>query len=228
MNQPAGIPQDNNVAELPRPARRRRNPAQRKLELVALSIDVLAAKGYAGFTIAELAKAADVSTALVLFHFKSKEQLLVEVLKALAVDYLGALHASQIDSDASAAERLWSLVEAEFAESFLTPRYLAAWKAFWSESNGRKPYLEYFGAQNAHFLGLMEDLCRIIIHEGGYEPHEPKTVARLIDCAIGGLWIDLTNTATPISVEEARKAARAHLALLFPRHFTPNGPVRDR
>lgn len=211
-----------------RPVRRRRNPEQRKQELVSTSIDVLAAKGYAGFTIAELAKAAEVSTALILFHFKSKEQLLVEVLKALAVDYLGALHASQLDSDAGAAQRLWNLVEADFSEKFLTPRYLAAWKAFWSESNGRKPYLEYYGAQNAHFLNLMEELCRTLIAEGGYEPHDARTVARLIDCAIGGLWIDLTDTATPISLDEARKAARAHLALLFPRHFTPSGPLPGR
>lgn len=205
--------------------RRRRKRGERKQELIELSIDVLAEYGYSGFTIAELAKAAGVSTALILFHFKTKKQLLLEVLKSLASDYFGALHASQIDTRASAAERLWRLIEAEFAESYFTPRYLAAWKAFWAESNGRKPYLEYFGAQNAHFLKLTEELCATLIAEGDYHGHEPRIVARLIDSALTGLWIDLTTTATPITVEEARHVARSHLALLFPRHFTPDGPI---
>lgn len=204
--------------------RTRKNPLDRKQELVEATIDVLATKGYAGFTLAEVAKAAHVSTALIIVHFKSKDRLLLDVLKAMGSEYFGALHASQIGRGDRPADLLWSLVRAEFDESFFTPRYLAAWKTFWAETNGRKSYIDLFGAQTKHFLDLTTSLCKRIIKDGGYEGHDPYMIARLIDTSLGGLWIDLTVTATPVTIEEARRIAASQLALFFPRHFTREGP----
>jgi hypothetical protein len=34
----------------------------------------------------------------------------------------------------------------------------------------------------------------------------------------------MTGTATPLTLAQARKLARSQLALLFPRHFTIEGP----
>lgn len=204
--------------------RTRKNPLDRRHELVEATIDVLASRGYGGLTLAEVAKAANVSTALIIVHFRSKERLLNDVLRAMGHEYFGALHASQVGVGERAADLLWSLVRAEFSESFFTPRYLAAWKTFWAETNGRKAYVDIFGAQTKHFLDLTIDLCRRIIAEGSYEDHDPYEIARLIDTSLGGLWIDLTATATPVTIEEARRIAASQLALFFPRHFTRSGP----
>lgn len=205
-------------------ARVRKNRLDRKQELVEATIDVLAAKGYGGFTLSAVAKAAGVSSALIIVHFKSKELLLLEVLKSMGAEYFGALHASQIGVGDRPADLLWGLVQAEFAESFFTPRYLAAWKTFWADTNGRKSYVDLFGAQTRHFLALTTDLCQRIIEAGGYDGHDPHVVARLIDTSLGGLWIDLTTTATPVTIDEARRIASSQLALFFPRHFGPQGP----
>jgi len=210
-----------------RPVRQRMGRAQRMQELVEATIDVLAKKGYAGFTIAEVAKTAGVSTALIIVHFKSKEQLYFAVLKSMATEYFSALRASQIGAGQRAADQLWRLVNAEFSESYFTPRYLAAWKAFWAETNGRKLYVEHFGAETVHFLETTVALCRKIISDGKYKGYDPRIVARLIDTSLGGLWIDLTVTATPVTIAEARKVARSLLALLFPKHFTQHGPRRS-
>lgn len=204
--------------------RTRMNPLDRKQEIVDATIDVLATKGYGGFTLASVAKAAGVSTALIIVHFKSKERLLLEVLRSMGSDYFGALHASQIGVGDRPVDLLWNLVQGEFDERFFTPRYLAAWKTFWAETNGRKSYVELFGAQTKHFLDLTLGLCRHIIKEGGYEGHDPYVVARLIDTSLGGLWIDLTTTATPVTIGEARRIASGQLSLFFPRHFTQRGP----
>lgn len=216
-------PQQPRLAQAPTRPRTRKNPLDRKQELVEATIDVLATKGYAGFTLAEVAKAAHVSTALIIVHFESKDRLLQEVLKSMGREYFGALHASQIGIGDRPADLLSSLVHAEFAESFFTPRYLAAWKTFWAETNGRKSYVELFGAQTKHFLDLTIDLCRRLIEDGRYEA-DPYVVARLIDTSLGGLWLDLTVTATPVTIDEARRIASSQLALFFPRHFTHDGP----
>lgn len=204
--------------------RTRKNPLDRRHQLVEATIDVLAARGYGGMTLAEVAKAANVSTALIIVHFRSKERLLNEVLKAMGHEYFGALHASQIGVGERPADLLWSLVRAEFSESFFTPRYLAAWKTFWAETNGRKAYADLFGAHTKHFLDLTISLCARIIAEGGYDDHDAYEIARLIDTSLGGLWLDLTATATPVSIDEARRIAASQLALFFPRHFTRSGP----
>ncbi|MDY0870894.1 TetR family transcriptional regulator [Dongia rigui] len=204
--------------------RTRKNPLDRRHDLVEATIDVLAARGYGGMTLAEVAKAANVSTALIIVHFRSKERLLNEVLKAMGHEYFGALHASQVGVGERPADLLWSLVRAEFSESFFTPRYLAAWKTFWAETNGRKAYVDLFGAQTKHFLDLTIELCRRIIAEGDYDDHDPYEIARLIDTSLGGLWLDLTGTATPVSIDEARRIAASQLALFFPRHFSRSGP----
>ncbi len=204
--------------------RSRKNPLDRKQELIQATIDVLAAKGYAAFTLAEVAAIAGVSTALIIVHFKSKERLLLDVLRTMGQDYFGALHASQIGKGERPVDLLWHLVQAEFDMSFFTPRYLAAWKTFWAETNGRKQHAQIFGAQSRHFLNLTTDLCRRIIADGGYEDHDPQIVARLIDSSLSGLWNDLTVTGTPVTVQEARRIATGQLALFFPRHFTSQGP----
>lgn len=204
--------------------RTRKNPLDRKQELVEATIDVLAARGFGGFTLSEVARAAGVSTALIIVHFQSKERLLLEALKAMSGEYFGALHASQVGAGDRPADLLWRLVRAEFDESFFTPRYLAAWKTFWADTVGRKSYVELFGAQTRHFLDLTVDLCRRLVDEGGYDGHDPQVIARLIDTSLGGLWMDLTVTATPVTIEEARRVATSQLALFFPRHFTAQGP----
>ncbi|HVJ41611.1 MAG TPA: TetR/AcrR family transcriptional regulator [Dongiaceae bacterium] len=205
-------------------SRSRKNPLDRKQELVQATIDVLATRGYAGTTLNEVARAAGVSTALIIVHFKSKERLLLEVLKWMGTEYFGVLYASQIGIGERAEDLLWNLVQAEFEPRLLTPRYLAAWKAFWSETNARKPYTELFGTQTRHFLKLTTDLCTRIVKDGGYDGHDPHVIARLIDSSLGGLWMDLTATATPLSIKEARRVASSQLALFFPRHFTDRGP----
>ncbi len=209
----------------PRTKRARLDPLDRKRELIEATITTLAEKGYGGFTLAEVADVAGVSPALILLHFNSKEGLLHEVMAHMSRGYFGSLHASQIGAGA-AADRLWRLVEAEFVAHYFTPRYLAAWRTFWVELNGRPDYLSDFGDQTTHFTALTQDLCGEIIAEGDYPGHEPRVTGRLIDMALGGMWIDLTQGPTPLTIADARYMARSLLVMLFPRHFSLDGPVQ--
>ncbi|QEX22618.1 hypothetical protein FRZ61_25500 [Hypericibacter adhaerens] len=204
--------------------RTRKDPRDRKQELVEACIDVLGAHGHSGLTLAAVAKAAGVSTALIIVHFKSKEALLIEALKWLGQSYFGALHGSQFGDSDRPADKLWRLVDAEFSESSFPPRYLAAWKTFWTETDARRIYVKLFAPQTRYYLELTIELCRRINAEGGYADHDPDVAAQLIDCTLGGLWIDMTVAATPLTLTQARRLARAQLALFFPRHFTIDGP----
>ncbi len=48
---------------------------------------MLGQKGYAALTIADVAKQAGLSPGIVIFHFNSKDALLADVLRFLALEY---------------------------------------------------------------------------------------------------------------------------------------------
>lgn len=210
----------------PRKGRRSRlDPLDRKRDLIEATINVLAEKGDGAFTLAEVGAVAGVSASLIILHFQSKEKLLNEVLAHMGRDYFGTLHASQVGRPDDACHRLWRLVEAEFSANYFTPRYLSAWRTFWVQMNGRRDYLTLFGDQTQHFTALVQSLCEDILSGGDYPRHEAWVAGRLIDTALGGIWIDLTHGPTPLSIAEARHMARSLLVMFFPRHFTLDGPI---
>ena len=205
--------------------RRRVKGADRRKQVIEATLDVLAAKGYADLTIADIARSLGISTALILSHFKTKDALLIEAQRGLAAEYHDNWRFQLASSGPSAAEKLWNLVAGEFTETICTPRKIKAWTALWAEGRGRREYLAEFGPSNIEYLKILTDICATVIAEGDYG-YDPKIVARTIDSLETGLWLELTSTATPMTVNETRKTALAHLAMIFPQHFTPRGPIR--
>ena len=66
------------------PQRKATRPVRRQ-QLIDSTIAVLARKGYAGLTVADVAKEAGLSAGIVIFHFNSKDELLAAVLGALGL-----------------------------------------------------------------------------------------------------------------------------------------------
>ena len=165
---------------------------------------------------------------LIVVHFGGKENLLTAALELMGREYFGGLHASQFGASRSAAEKLWRLVDAEFGGTYFTPRYLAAWKTFWAATNGRKLYLDLFADQTRHFTAVMTELCRELVAGGDYPGQDSTVLARILDTALGGIWLELTQGPTPLTVPEAQTMARTLLAHLFPLHFTVDGPRPEK
>lgn len=210
------------------PGRRRAKGSDRRRQIIEATLDVLADKGFAEITIGDVARAIGISTALVLSHFRTKEQLLLEAQRMLAREYHDNWQRALAASGPSAAERLWVLADAEFAVGICTPKKLMAWKAFWAEGRLRREYIAEFGARNVEYLRLMTELCAALIQQGKYAGYDPRVCARSIDALGSGLWMELTSTATPMTLNETRKTALTHLAMMLPRHFTSKGPVKRR
>ena len=206
--------------------RRRAKGADRRRQVLEATLDVLAAKGYAELTIADIARSLGISTALILSHFKTKDGLLLETQRMLGREYHDNWQQALAASGESAAEKLWALVTAEFDQQVCTPRKILAWKAFWAEARGRGEYIAEFGPRNVEYLRIATALCAALIKEGGYQGYDARVAARSIDSLEAGLWLELTSTATPMTVHEARKTALEHLFMIFPRHFTARGPIR--
>jgi TetR/AcrR family transcriptional repressor of bet genes len=209
------------VTDLPRKA----SKDVRRQQLIEATLEVLAKKGYAGTTMADVAKAAGLSSGIVNFHFDTKENLLAETLRYLSDEYRAQWRRALEDTvDEPPAHRLAAVMRTDFSPEVCAPKKLAAWGAFWGESASRPTYLKYCSANDAEYQDTIERLCRAIIAEGNY-PYDEAQVARGFNALTEGLWLDIMTQEKPMTPAEALKTAFACLHAFFPKHFGPDGPL---
>lgn len=215
------------IVSLPTPGTRKASKAMRREQLIEATIDTLAAKGYASTTLADVAKAAGLSGGIVNFHFETKDKLLAETLRHLALEYRTNWRSAVAMAGPAPAERLKALLAADFNEVVCTPRVLAAWCAFWAEAQSRPTYLEHCSANDEEYQRIITEFVAELAAEVGY-PLAPAPIARALEAMMGGLWLDLLTTQAPFSRQEALETMFAVLAALFPRHYAADGTVLAR
>jgi AcrR family transcriptional regulator len=217
---------DTRQGTAPRPPRTMSREA-RRTQLIASTIETLAARGYSRTTLTEVARAAGLSHGLVLFHFETKEKLLAETLNYLADEYRQNWQDALSRVGDDPAEQLNALIEADFNPAICTPSRLAAWCSFWGEAQSRPLYQLACGDKDDAYNVRLEEICQRLSDLGGYDRNASR-MARVIRVTIEGTWLDLMTMATPYSAEEALATARTCAALCFPDHFTPEGLRPDR
>jgi TetR/AcrR family transcriptional repressor of bet genes len=201
------------------PQRKATRPVRRQ-QLIESTIAVLARKGYASLTVADVAREAGLSAGIVIFHFNSKDELLAAVLGALATEYRNHWEASMKAADPTAAARLRALLLSDFDTEVFTREKLAAWVAFWGEIQGRPFYDQICAGLDSERQAATEALCRQLVTEGGYAL-DPALTARGLESLGDGLWIGLGGAGYKGQVNgtQARQVMAAALAAFFPRHY---------
>jgi AcrR family transcriptional regulator len=193
----------------------------RRNQLIQATIAVLARKGYSAVTLADVAKTAGLSSGIVNFHFTSKDGLLEAVLNYLSTEYRENWSSRMRAAGPSPSAQLKAIVLADFDIKVFTPEKLAAWIAFFGEVQGR-PVYDQINAAYGVKRRVMEDLCRQLAAEGGYEV-DPHLTARMLEALSDGLWLGLAahgvGHKNRVSAAETHKIVTATLAVLFPRHY---------
>ena len=207
------------------PTRRRKlDRAERRVQLIEATIEVIARLGFARTTLTEVARQADLSHGLVNFHFASKEGLLDETLGHLAEEYRANWTRALLEADPDPAARLDALLAADFEPEICTPARLSAWCAFWGEAQSRPLYQARCGANDEAYKSALEGVCRDLASAGGYAG-DPARTARALRVMLEGTWLDLVTMSGPQDRAEALRTVRAAAAAFFPRHMDEDGPV---
>ena len=204
------------------PGPRKASRDVRRQQLIEATIAVLAAKGYAALTVADVARQAGLSPGIVIFHFNSKDQLLAETLRCLAMEYRSHWTSRMRQGGASPAGQLQAIFLSDFDTDVHTPERLAAWIAFWGEAQGRPVYDGICGALDAGRFASTLELVDRLNREGQYGL-DPALVMRSLECLTDGLWLGLAATGAGqkgrVTASEARNVVMTALAAFFPRHF---------
>ena len=204
------------------PASRKASRPVRRQQLIDATIIMLARKGYSALTVADVAKTAGLSVGIINFHFESKEKLLAACLTYLAEEYYRNWQSALAAPGASVAEKLQLVVLGDFNDKIFTPDKLAAWIAFWGETQGRPIYTEICSAYDDERAKTVGSLCEKIIKDGGYKL-SPATVTRALESLGDGLWLGVvtgnSQAKFTINAAQARTALQATLVSFFPKHF---------
>lgn len=169
-------------------------PVRRKA-LVDAALKAIGLHGSLSVTMSEIARNAGVSPALAHHYFGSKEQLLIETIRAL----LRQLHEDTVRALSLAttpAERISALIRVSFQADQFTPETIAAWLAFYSEvprsEATRRLLLIYARRLRSNLMHALMALC-------------PRTDAERIAegtaAMIDGLYIRQSLRAAPLSID---------------------------
>ncbi|SMF13725.1 transcriptional regulator, TetR family [Tistlia consotensis] len=206
------------------PLKRAEKKEVTRQQLIAATVDSIAASGFAETTLHKVSARANVSRSLVNFHFDSKEQLLVETLRHLTDEYRTFWMKAITRPGLSAAGKLNALVDADFHPQVCNRKKIAVWYAFWGESKSRPTYMEVCERADREFASAMERLTAEVVAEGGYAV-DAVAAAKGLRCMIDGLWLELLLSPASFEREGSKRICRTYLAALFPRHFEMPGQV---
>jgi AcrR family transcriptional regulator len=198
---------------------RRRKGEERRQVIVDAVIDCIATRGLSNTTVDSVAERAKVSRTLVLFHFKSKSRMYVDVLNFLGERYSHGYHTVRADDSGSPSNRLFRTLEyfLRFGRDF--PQYLAVWHAFWGEAVGSTLYREISLPRDQQYFVDQRELIQDLVDEGGYHAIDVAAVNKSLRAMLFGLWWDAHLNPGPTQYRDAMRALENYLNAQFPNHF---------
>ena len=199
--------------------RRIRGEVSRKA-IVDAAIDCIAKRGLRNSTVDTVAERANVSRALVLFHFKSKDQLHIEVLRHVGAQFSTSWDAVLADESGSPSERLLRLLSYDVRFVYDYPQYVSVWHAFWGEAKGSTLYREMSSPRDRRYRSDVQMLLETLVVEDGDYDVDLTAVIGGIEAMLFGFWLAAHLNPRPDQFPDGVRALRAYLSALFPRHFT--------
>jgi TetR/AcrR family transcriptional repressor of bet genes len=201
--------------------RRVRGEESRKLILKA-AVDSIATKGLGKLTLDQVADRVGISRGLVVFHFKTKDNLIEEVLSYLGRQYTGGWKAILEGEAKSDLDKLIRLIDYDICFACENPKYVSAWHAFWGEAKGNAMYQEQEGLREAGYARDMEHLLEKISADGEYDMQDLTLVTQGLFVMMFGIWVQVHLNPGPDDYELNTKTVRLFLGRVFPNTEIPD------
>ena len=97
----------------------------RRAQIVSATIETLAEEGYLKASLAQIAKRAGISTSLIPYHFKDKDDLMEQTVTELSDEWIAFVQ-KKVDSGTSAREKLHNYIESNLAYMGTRPKHFLA------------------------------------------------------------------------------------------------------
>lgn len=182
-----------------------------RARIIDAVVGTVAVHGISGTTLANVATLAGVSQGVLVFHFKSKDGLLIETLRRLSHEYRTAWEPALDAPDP--LDRILGLVRADFSPAVCTRKKLALWFAFWGEAGAEPLYNRICEEAEQVRYAAMVGACEALPGAP-----DPALLASSIDAMTDGLWLQMHIYGRTVTRAAALAKALGHLRLLLPDH----------
>ena len=223
-------PPHQDKAQLARPrSNRTASKEVRKLQLIEATVASIAQHGISGTTMNTVTKNAGLSVGIVNFHFESKEKLFEETLRHLANEHREIWKRTAAKADLAPADRLLSIVEAEFHPDICRRDKLTVWTSFYAEAGYRASYRRIVSQIDTERWEASKALCAQIIKDGGYSDLNAHEIAETVEGLFDGFCLNILIYPDKFTNVEAKARVQSFLATTFPQHFDkPKDTGRER
>lgn len=159
------------------------NKAERRAEIARGLKVVMAAKGWDGATVQDVARAAGLTPGLVHYHFTNKREILFALLEGLAEGHLARLDDALAAAAPEPMAQVTAFIDAHLALSAADPEALACWITISGEAL-RDPELR--ARHEAALLEARDRLARVLAPVVG---EDAAAAASAVVAAIQGYFV---------------------------------------
>ncbi len=179
-------------------AYRRKTAEARKRELIDAGIQCLGQGGISAFTIDNICRAAQVSRGLVNHHFRTKEDLLLQIYAAMTAHLVDAFPSDVAD------DVLRHVIDSNFDAATFRRSNLRAWLTVWGEI-ATNPDLRALHEQR--YQGYKSRIASALdsISRRDAAGIDADSLARQLIAMIDGLWLEYCLHAEDFTLEDARE-----------------------
>ena len=164
-------------------AYRRKSAQQRRRELIEAGITCLGEGGMSAFTIDRICREAGVSRGLINHHFKTKEDLLVQIYDTMTA------HLVQESADDSPRGVLNQVIDSNFDEAEFNAGNLRAWLTVWGEVATNRGLQALHRQRYEVYKSRIEGALRELAAGQGITI-DSDSLARQLIALIDGLWLE--------------------------------------
>lgn len=164
---------------------RSRNTDDRRSQIVSGLRRAMAERGYEGATIAAIAEAASLTPGLVHYHFKNKQEILLELLRNLA-DVWGKRAATPATSG-DPRTRLGSLIDAWLAvDDTADSDAVACWVTLGAEAVRQPEVRELYDSVLREGTAALENAVQSVLNSEGRRADQSRAIAAGLMASILG------------------------------------------
>ena len=187
-------------------------------KLLETTIKIIANEGLAGVTLPKVAATAGLSRGICNYHFRTKDQLLLETLKEVYKEHEAAWRLALSNPTLSPSARLRQFVRVLLQPPVADLKKIAVWLAYWGEAPSRRTYLEFCSAIDREFEEAVAEVLKEI--PGGTFQSQGLTlraVAVALTGMIDGFWVQYLIAPGRLNPDEAILACLTYLSGFFPQ-----------
>lgn len=205
------------MATSPSPLSRAEQKQVTRQKLLDATIDLIAEQGLSGVTLGKVAQRTGLSRGISNYHFETKEQLMLEVLRMLYQEHERAWRSAVADVDESPVRRLHILIKTLLTPPIADHRKVAVWMAFWGVAPQRETYLEICASIDREYEAEVAGVLRqLSADEESINGMSLKDISVTLTSMIDGFWLNYLISPGCLEPENAVKACLAFLSSFFP------------